>query len=265
MSADFLEKIITHKRSLLERKRAFFASLKKKIKSDKLPQYHIFKKAISKPGQLNLIAEIKKASPSQGIICREFDLLLIAQIYFEEGAAAVSILTDEKFFLGKPPYMRQVSENFSLPVLAKDFFIDEVQIYEAFYCGASAILLIVAILTGKEIKHLLRIAAQLDMDCLVEVHDEMELKRALDCGAEIIGINNRDLRTFKVDFQISERLIPQIPKGKIIVSESGIKTHEEVKTLKEIGAHAVLIGETFLREANIRAKVKEVMHGRSKG
>ena len=160
-------------------------------------------------------------------------------------------------------YLRTVSENFSVPVLTKDFIIDEVQIYEALTLGASAVLLIAAISTDEELKHLLGITKHLDLDALVEVHDEKELGRALSAGAEIIGVNHRDLHTFTVDLKVSERLIPKIPKDKVIVAESGIKSHDEVKMLKGLGVHAVLIGETFLENADIGKKVKEVMEGKS--
>src|SRR3989338_4811863 len=259
MSDDFLTKILAYKRSLLKEKKAFFASLKKNLKNDKFSRYHIFKKAISKPGPINLIAEIKKASPSKGVIRENFDLLKIAKIYVDGGAAAISVLTEDKFFLGKIPYVRQISERFSIPVLMKDFIIDDAQVYEAFQFGASAVLLIAAILNDKELKHLTEVAAGLDLDCLIEVHDEKELQRALKAKADMIGINNRDLRTFKVDFKTSERLIPLIPKDKIIVAESGLKTHDEIKKLKELGAHAVLVGETFMQADDIAAKIREIM------
>lgn len=261
MAVDFLEDILEYKRSLLLSKKAFFASLKKKIKDDKFTRYRIFKEAIAKPGGINLIAEIKKASPSRGVIVKHFNVLQLADVYAKNGAVALSILTEDKFFLGKPSYIKQVSENFQLPILTKDFIIDEVQIYEAFYCGASAILLIAAILKDEELRHLLRVASEIDLDCLMEIHDEHELERTLKAGAEIIGVNNRDLRTFEVDFKTSKRLIPKIPKDKVIVSESGIQSHEEIKILKDLGAHAVLIGETFLRSADMAKKIKEVMQG----
>lgn len=263
MESSFLEKIIKHKKNLLKEKKAFYQALKDKNKKGTFTRYRLFKKAIYVPGKINLIAEIKKASPSRGLICRNFDVMNLARIYTQNGAAAISVLTEEKFFLGKPPYIRTVVENFQVPVLTKDFIIDEVQIYEAFSFEASAVLLIMAILEDTMVKDLMAVANQLDMECLVEVHDEKELKRALDLGAEIIGINNRDLHTFDVDLKVSEHLIPKIPKDKIIVVESGINTHEEILKFKELGAHAVLIGETFLKEADIAKKIKEVMYGQS--
>ena len=258
---DFLEKILNYKRGLIKRKRTYYDSFKQKVKRNKFSRYHLFKVAISKPGPLNLIAEIKKASPSQGMICQDFDILRFAKIYVDNGAVALSVLTEDKFFLGKPDYVRVLSEQFSIPILTKDFILDEGQIYEAYACGASAVLLIAAILEDDQLKHLSQVASQLDLDCLVEIHAEKELTRALKCGAEIIGINNRNLHTFQVDFKVSERLIPKIPKDKIIVAESGIKTHEEIVKLQQLGAHAVLIGETFLRAADVDKKIKEVMGG----
>lgn len=261
MTKNYLQEIIAYKKDLISQKRSFLASLKAKTQHEKHTRYHVFQNAISKPGQLNLIAEIKKASPSQGMIRPEFSVLGLARIYEEAGAAAISVLTEDKYFLGKAPYVRDVSDHVGLPVLTKDFFISDEQIYETFAFGSSAILLIVSILTDQELRQLMTVADALDMDCLVEVHDEEELQRAIDCGAKIIGVNNRNLKTLEVDFKTSERLIPRIPKGRIIVSESGIKNKAHVDMLKDMGAHAVLIGETFLRAHDVGAKVREVMHG----
>ncbi|MFH1360432.1 MAG: indole-3-glycerol phosphate synthase TrpC [Candidatus Omnitrophota bacterium] len=263
MHEDFLQKIVNHKKSLLEQKKAFFSSLKAKVQNEKLSRYRIFKEAISKPGPTNLIAEIKKASPSKGMICRNFDVLKLAEIYQANGAAAISVLTEEKYFLGKWTYLRTVGNHFSIPTLAKDFFIDEVHVYEAFVHGASAILLIVALLADDQLKHLMDVASNLDMECLVEVHDENELQRALKVNADIIGVNNRDLHSLTVDFKTCERLIPMIPKDKIIVAESGIQSHQEVVALKNMGVHAVLIGEAFLRAHDVSGKIKEIMYGES--
>ncbi len=263
MKADFLHAIIEEKKKLLHERHHYLSSIKEKLSKDKYTSYHLFKRQITKPGQINLIAEIKKASPSKGMLREEFDILEIAKIYVENHAAAISVLTEEKHFLGKPIYVKKVSDNFAVPVLAKDFFIDEGQIYEARFNGASAILLIVAILKDEELKRLMRVATNLDLDCLVEVHTKDELKRALDIGAEIIGINNRDLVTFNVDLKTSEQLIAQIPKDKVIVVESGIQSHKDVAKFQAMGAHAVLIGETFMRENNIANKIKEVMYGKS--
>ncbi len=261
--SDFLTKIIADKKSLLKTKEAFFLSLKKKFAQERVSRYSLFKKAISKPGKVNLIAEIKRASPSQGILAADFDVLKLARVYVENRADALSILTEENYFLGKPVYIKKVSEKFDVPILTKDFIIDEVQIYEAFVNGASAVLLIVGILDDPQLVHLFDVASRLDLDCLVEVHDEKELERALRLNAEIIGINNRDLHTFKVDLKVSERLMVLIPKNKVIVVESGLKSFEEIKHFQSLGAHAVLIGETFIKATNIGKKIKEVMYGPS--
>lgn len=249
-----------HKRALVAARKPYYDNLKKNIGRGGRGRYGIFKKAISAPG-INLIAEIKKASPSRGIIRDDFDVMAIAKAYVDNKAAAISVLTEDKYFLGKAMYLRRVSEGFHVPTLMKDFIIDDCQIAEASFNGASAILLIVAMLEETQIKDLMQAAQELDLDCLVEVHDEKELERAMKIGAAIIGINNRDLTTLKVDIQNCLRLIPRIPKEKVIVAESGLKTHDDVKRVAEAGANAVLIGETFMGSLDIGQKIKEVMYG----
>ncbi|HNV24040.1 MAG TPA: indole-3-glycerol phosphate synthase TrpC [Candidatus Omnitrophota bacterium] len=263
MEADFLQQIISHKRHIIETKKEYFLKLKDHASCLQTQKYHVFKKSISAPDKISLIAEIKKASPSKGLIRENFDVLSIAKTYEEQGAAGISVLTEDRFFLGSISYLKKVADCVHVPVLAKDFFIDEGQIYEAHAHGASAVLLIMAILKDHEVKQLMNVARSLDVDCLVEVHNREEFLRALDCGAEIIGINNRDLKTFHVDLRVAEELIPQIPKDKVIVVESGIHFYGEVKRFKELGAQAVLIGETFMREQDIAQKIKEVMYGQS--
>ena len=258
---DFLETIVAHKKSLLKRQRAFFDVLKANVRSVPMTRYGLFKKSISRPGQVNLIAEIKKASPSQGVIRADFNVDALARVYVDSGAAALSVLTEDKYFLGRPDYVRRVSSLCPVPVLTKDFIIDEVQIYEAFLCGASAVLLIAAILDDALLGQLLGIASSLDLDCLVEVHEKRELERALRAGADIIGINHRNLRTFDIDLNVSRTLVPEIPSGKIIVAESGIRAHADIQMLGTLGVHAVLIGETFMRADDIGAKVREIMDG----
>ncbi len=220
-----------------------------------------FKKAISQKGQINLIAEVKKASPSGGLLVKDFNAVKIAEIYIKNKAAAISVLTEDKYFLGKFSYLAKVSGKTKVPVLMKDFIVHEYQIYEGLFYGASAVLLIVALLSDKQLKELMKVAHRLGLDCLVEAHDKAELKRALWAGAEIIGVNNRNLQNFKVDLNNCLSLIPQIPKGIVIVAESGLKTHEDIRRLQEAGAHAVLIGEVFMRSPDISAKIKEVMYG----
>ena len=258
---DFLKEIIEHKKLINRQKAPIYEKIIRQLNKTKYTRYRLFSRMISVPGKINLIAEIKKASPSQGILREDFDALEIAKVHAKHGAVALSVLTEDKYFLGKPEYVKKINNEIKLPVLTKDFIIDEGQIYEARLNGASAVLLIMAILTDQEIERFLDVAHSLDLDCLVEVHDGQELDRALECGAEMIGINNRDLRSFKVDINTSKQLIAKIPKGKIIVAESGIKTHEDVLTFKKLGVHAVLIGETFLRAPDVAGKIKEVMHG----
>lgn len=262
MSPDFLKTIAEHKLQMLEAKKSYYANLKKNMKPSKGRRYEVFKKAISKKGQINLIAEVKKASPSAGLIREDFSATQIAQIYIKNNAAAISVLTEEKYFLGKFAYLAKISENCNVPVLMKDFIVHEYQIYEGLFYGASAILLIVAMLDDAQLKDLMKVAHHLGLDCLVEVHDAAELKRAAAAGAEIIGVNNRNLQSLKVDLNNCLKLIPQIPKGTIIVAESGLKTHEDIQKVHEAGANAVLIGETFMRATDIAAKIKEVMEGK---
>jgi indole-3-glycerol phosphate synthase len=259
MVSDFLEKVVVYKRGIIKDREAYYENLKKNVDKAKYTQYHVFKKAISRPGRINLIAEVKKASPSRGLIREEFDVRKLAKTYQDNGAAAISVLTEDKYFLGKPDDLHDVSDLVSVPTLMKDFVLTEYQIYEGFICGANAVLLIVAILSNDELAHLMEVADRLGLDCLVEVHDEEELDRALGVGAQIIGINNRNLHTLTVDRETSETLAKRIPYGRVIVAESGLSTHDDIKAVKKAGAHAVLIGEAFLREEDISKKIKDVM------
>jgi indole-3-glycerol phosphate synthase len=260
---DFLKIIAQHKLEQLSGKKSYYENLKKNMKPARVRRYEVFKKAISKPGGVNLIAEIKKASPSAGLIREDFNVTKIAAAYIKNNAAAISVLTEEKYFLGKFVYLAKVSENCKVPVLMKDFIVHEYQIYEGLYYGASAVLLIVAMLQQEHLQELMSLAHSLGLDCLVEVHDRAELDRAILADAQIIGVNNRNLKTLKVDLNNCLGLIPHIPKGTIIVAESGLKTHEDIKRVQEAGAHAVLMGEVFMRSPDIGAKIKEVMYGQS--
>ena len=261
MAEAFLTNILNYKQSIIKEKKDFYYSLKWKAKECARP--HLFKDMISGPGQIKLIAEIKKASPSKGLIREHFDPISIAKIYAGNNAAAISVITEDKYFLGKPEFVKQIHEVVTIPILVKDFIIDDGQIYEALENGASAVLLIVAILDDSKLRDLIDTARSLGLDCLVEVHNENELKRACDAGAEIIGVNNRDLHAFVVNMQTCINIIPKIPEGKVIVGESGFKNYSQVKALKNIGAHGVLIGETFMREQDIGKKMKEVLYGKS--
>ncbi len=200
---------------------------------------------------LALIAELKRASPSAGLIAANFDPVAIATRYEAAGADAISVLTDEPFFQGHLDHLVSVREAVNLPILRKDFVLDEVQIYEAAAVGADAILLIVAALTQDELVHLLDVATICQLDALVEVHTLAELDRALDTDARIIGINNRDLTTFRVDLATTETLSEQVPPGILLVSESGIRTAEDSRRLRACGAEAILVGEALMRSGDV--------------
>jgi indole-3-glycerol phosphate synthase len=259
--ADFLKTMAKYKLETLRAKSSYYENLMKNMKPAGLRRYEVFKKAISRKGQINLIAEVKKASPSAGLIREDFNAVKIAGTYIKNNAAAISVLTEDKYFLGKFSYLAKISENCQVPVLMKDFIVHEYQVYEGLFYGASAVLLIVAMLSDEQLKELLKLSHRLGLDCLVEAHDEAEVKRAVSAGAEIIGVNNRNLKSLKVDLNNCLKLIPQIPKGIVIVAESGLKSHEDIRQVKEAGAHAVLIGEVFMRSPDIGAKIKEVMYG----
>ncbi|WP_333889654.1 indole-3-glycerol phosphate synthase TrpC [Caldilinea sp.] len=217
----------------------------------------------AEPGA-SLIAEVKRASPSKGVIAREWDPEQIAETYARNGAAAISCLTDSRFFQGKLEYLTAIKERLreigrAVPVLRKDFIYHEYQVYEARMAGADAILLIVGVLGDNDLRELRELAESLGMAALVEVHDEAETERALKSGARIIGVNNRDLRTFQVDIETTGRLRKLIPPDKILVGESGIRTPEDVQRMAAMGCDAILVGETFCRlpQAQRATKVKE--------
>lgn len=218
-----------------------------------------FKKNISRPHHMNLIAEIKKASPSRGILRGDFNPSRIAVTYQAGGASAISVLTDERFFEGRLEYIKKIKENISLPILRKDFIIDEYQIYESVAAGADAILLIAELLSSNELSHFYSIASSLGLDVLMEVHNEEDVEKALATGASMIGINNRDLHTFKIDIGVTQKLVRLLPQNKIKVSESGIRSHEDVMLLKSVGVNAVLIGEAFMEADDIASKMREIM------
>lgn len=208
-----------------------------------------------------IIAEIKKASPSKGIIREDFDPITIAQAYEKGGADALSILTEPHYFKGDKEYLGMVRRYSSLPLLRKDFIIDKYQLVEALVYGADFVLLIAAALGKKELKELYEYALHLGLDVLVEVHDKNDLIKAMFAGADIIGINHRNLETFEMDMSLSEKLIPLIPNGKIIVAESGIDNHETVVELSKVGADAFLVGEHFMRQNDITKAISDLKYG----
>jgi len=213
---------------------------------------------LKKENRIKFIAEVKKASPSAGIIREDFDYINIAKEYEAGGASAISVLTDKEFFKGDIKYLSEIKETVSLPVLRKDFFIDPYQIYEARAAGADLVLLIARILTKEKIDTFLTLSCELGMECLVEVHDNDELEKVLETEAAIIGINNRNLDTFETNLETTFQLCQRIPDGKIVVSESGIKTRADVLALEEAGIDAILIGETLMRSRDISQKIKEL-------
>lgn len=249
-----LIKIIAEKQKEVER-------LKTDWEPDQVsvPPIRDFKAAIASPGRIRLIAEIKFASPSAGVISEKRDPLEIGRIYEESGAAAISLLTDKRFFGGDLTWLPRLKRAVSIPVLRKDFIIDEIQVEESFLCGADAILLIVRILKDKQLKELLDRCHAFGMMALVEVHDRAELDRAIDCGAGIIGINNRNLDTFEVRLDTALKLAPFVHDGHVLVCESGIKDEEDVRLFMGSGVNAVLVGTSIMKSADSAGKARELI------
>lgn len=218
---------------------------------------HGFKEALQKEG-LSVIAEVKKASPSKGVIAEDFRPVETAIAYEKAGAAAISCLTEEHYFKGGSKYFADIRAKVEIPMLRKDFIIDKYQIYEAKVLGADAILLIAAILEEETLKEFYQLGKELGMDCLVEVHNEEELKKVVACGCDIIGINNRNLKTFDVDLNTTSKLADKIPYEAVLVSESGMQNKEDLLNVRNQGADGVLIGETFMRSGNIDETMKEL-------
>lgn len=260
---DILQQIFSHKRGEVAAARASqpLAELKVRL-GDREDQPRGFERALRDArlsGWTPVIAEVKKGSPSKGLIRPDFDPLDIAATYQDNGATCLSVLTDEHFFLGHLRYLALIREQVALPLLRKDFIFDEYQIYEAAAGGADAILLIAAMLEPQQLAELLGKARELYLDVLLEVHDERELEMALatDCG--LIGINNRSLHTFVTDLTTTERLAQMIPADRLIVAESGINCRADIVRLQNAGAGAFLIGESLMREADIGAKLQELL------
>lgn len=216
-----------------------------------------FAKALHKDN-VALIAEVKKASPSKGILIENFDPIAIATTYEQNGASAISVLTDEPFFMGHLDYLRTVREEVKIPVLRKDFVISPYQVYEARANGADAVLLIVAALGDDLLRDLYSTIEAYGMTALVEVHNEIEVERALKIGADVIGVNNRDLHNFQVSLEVTTRLARWLPEGVTLVAESGINTVEDVQQMAELGTHAVLVGESLVKAGDMATQVREM-------
>jgi len=232
-----------------------------KERASHMPLTRDFRAALLSSNGTALIAEVKKASPSKGVIRQDFDPLKIARIYAENGAACLSVLTDAPYFQGRLEYLHQIRAIVETPLLRKDFIVDPWQIYESKAEGADAILLIVAALGKPDLCQFLKLARENQLAALVEVHDEAELLEALEAGADLIGINNRDLHTFRTTLDVTLNLVKTvaIPPDTVLVSESGIFTRPDVLKLQAAGVHAVLVGESLMREADIGAKVRELL------
>jgi indole-3-glycerol phosphate synthase len=218
-----------------------------------LPLARGFAAALREPGEVRIIAEVKKASPSAGVIRADFDPVAIAQTYERHGAACISVLTDETYFQGSLTYLTAIREAVGRPLLRKDFILDRYQLLEARLAGADAALLIAEILPGDRLAELHRDAVALGLDVLVELHDAEQLPRVLESGAALVGINNRDLRTFATRLEHTLELMPRIPAGVAVVSESGIRTHDDLRRLAAAGVRAVLVGESLMRSPDIGA------------
>jgi len=238
---------------VLKKNRQAFLSLIKKA-----PAPISFKNAINKEGKISLIAEVKQASPSAGVLRKGFSHLDLAKTFKRLKASAISVVTEEDFFLGKINYIEDIKKRVNLPILRKDFILDEVQVLESRAVGADAILLIMGVLDEEKIKNLYKVIKDLGMDALVEVHTEKELKKVLKIGVDIIGINSRNLHTFQVNLERTKKLLPFIPENIVKVSESGIRTLKDVLLLKGLGANAVLVGEALMKANNLEEKIKEL-------
>lgn len=258
MAADRLQKILDVKKQEVARILPRAAHLR--AAALQRNDFRPFTRALDRgPEELGLIAEVKKASPSAGVIAANFDPVDIARQYEAAGAHALSVLTDEQFFQGSLQYLTQIRNEVRLPLLRKDFVIHEVQIAEASVAGADAILLIVAALEQERLEALYKEATLLQLDVLVEVHTAEEMERALDLGADLIGINNRNLATFEVDLKTTEELSEEVPEGVVLVCESGLKTREDTQRAFDCGCNAILVGESLMRTNDIAAQVTELL------
>lgn len=252
-----LDRIVLHKQQELEVLRRAVPEAEMARRAASAPPPRPFLDALARPG-LQVIAEVKGASPSAGVLRESLDVAELAQQYAHGGACALSVLTDREFFRGAPEHVPLARAATDLPVLRKDFILDAYQVYEARALGADAVLLIAAVLQGRQLQQLRELAEALGMAALVEVHTEEEVDRALEAGARLVGINNRDLRTFRVDLATTERLRPRIPASVPVVSESGIERPEDVRRVWAAGVRAVLVGSALVRSPDPAAKLREL-------
>lgn len=257
--ATILDEIVESKHREVNLKRSRMPLEEVEAQALEAPPARDFRTALMGPGPIRLIAEVKKASPSAGVIRSDFDPIVLARTYQSHGAACISVLTDEPYFQGHLSYLARIRASVAIPLLRKDFVVDEYQVHEARMAGADAVLLIAEILTDRELVYLIGKIKNLGMSALVEFHDEENLPRVLDAGADLVGINNRDLKRFVTDLDLTLRLRYKIPAEVVLVSESGIKTHADVQKLQEAGVSAILVGETLMRAENIGQAVEELL------
>lgn len=257
--ADILQQIVERTRQDLERARRERPEAQLRAGLSHAPPVHDFFAALNVPGTVRLIAEVKQASPSKGLMRADFDPVAIARTYEQHGAACISVLTDEPFFRGSLDYLRAIRGATQVPLLRKDFILSEYQLVEARLAGADGVLLIAECLDDCDLRKLHRAALELGLTPLVELYEPANLSRVLDAGATLIGINNRDLRTFETDLGHTLRLIEQIPDECLVVSESGIRTAADVTRLRSAGVSAILVGESLMQSADIGRAVKELM------
>ncbi|MCS6851619.1 MAG: indole-3-glycerol phosphate synthase TrpC [Gemmataceae bacterium] len=255
---DVLSRILEHKRREVAEAKARVSERELRRRLAEAPARRDFRAAISAPGPIHVIAEVKRASPSAGVIRSDFDPVAIAQTYERHGASAISVLTDEAFFQGSLEHLVAVRREVSLPVLRKEFIIDPYQLMEARVAGADAILLIAEALDAGLLRSLLRQTWDLGLEALVELHDSVHLSWVLDSGARIIGINNRDLRTFTTRLEHTLELLPRVPPSVTVVSESGIRTRDDVLRLQAAGVRAILVGESLMRAGDIGAQLDQL-------
>ena len=256
----FLRELLRHKRLEIarEKKKCSLNEIKKQALRQKRKKDGRFKSALAGKGKLHLICELKKASPSAGTLKSSFNPAALAKTFERAGASALSVLTERRYFKGRPEFLTWLKRKTRLPLLRKDFIVDEYQVYETALLGADAVLLIVTILTDKELRRLIRLAQTLKLDALVEVHTKKELSRALRAKANLIGINNRNLRTLQVNPWNARRLLPKVPKRAVLVVESGIETAGHIRAYRHLGVHNFLIGTALMKSKNIAAKIKEL-------
>lgn len=257
--SSILDEIVAYKRQYVAEQQVRVPLAEVQRLEGAAPEPSAFFEALVEGDDIAVIAEIKKASPSKGVIRENFDPVAIGEAYEANGAAAISVLTDERYFQGRDEYLTQVSNVVDIPVLRKDFVVDPYQVYEARALGAAAVLLIASVLEAEELEGLLDLCRETDLDALVEVHTEGEALVALEAGAEIVGINNRDLKTFETNLETTLTIIEHLPEDVVAVSESGINTREDIIRLRDAGADAVLIGESLMREPDIGRKLRQLL------